>query len=231
MGRRKPGRQFEWYTGPFGNKHEIRVDPATGEYFATAEGEGNRTKDLEALRKWIDWVIEKNRQADWEPVIIVHAAGGGWTSITPRTAHEINVRRFYRACNEACTYRYRTFVPECRHFLHPWRQEDHPGEDHPDWARGTAGSHAFPRRGCWPHAPGPTCSPYIPDHADVLPYSHDTWRRLETLRLFLEHIGKCVPKLLGDNLARTLEVLDQHSPGQLLLEGGFACPTDTLNDR
>lgn len=213
MGKRKPGRRFEWYTGPFGNKYEIRVDPATGEYFASVEGKSEWTKDLVTLREWIDQVVHEAREGDWVPVIIVYATGG-WGSTPPRSAHSIEVRRYYRVGNKAGKYRYRRFVPGCRHFLHPWRQEDHP-----DWARGTAGSHAFPRRGCWPHAPGPTCSPYIPDHADVLPYSHDTWRRLETLRLFLERIGEMIPGLLGDNLAHTLEVLDQHSPGQLLLEG------------
>jgi len=231
MGKRKPGRRFEWHTGPYGDKHEIRVDPATGEYFASAEGEAERGKDLGVLREWIDRVVEKNRQADWEPVIMVHAAGGGWPSTTPRSAYRIEVRRYYRVENKAGKYRYRRFVPECRHFLHPWRPKDHPGEEHPDRYGGTGEGAAFPRRGCWPHVPGPTCSPYIPVHADVLPYSHDTWRRLETLRLFLERIGEMIPGLLGDNLARTLEVLGQHAPGQLLLEGDPACPTDTPNDQ
>ena len=213
---RKPGRRFEWYTDIYGDKHEIRVDPATGEFFAKVEDETERMNDLKALRKWIDQTVEEKRQAEWEPVIIVYAAGSTWSTTRSQPAYKIELRRFYRAKNKSGEYHYRQFVPKCRYFLCPWQQEDHPGEDHPDWSRGIGDRAAFPRRGCWPHAPGPTCSPYIPSYADVLPYSHDTWLRLEKLRLFLKHIHKQIPRLLGDNLSRTLKILKTHEPLQLL---------------
>jgi len=216
--------QVDRFLDTYGDMHRIRLDVKTGEFSATVDGAVLITKDLPELRRRIQLTVDANRISDWKPVIIVYAHDYGWR------AGILRVWRYYRTqANkdpDGPKYIYRKFVPECRHFLHPWAPEDHPGEEHPDVAVGI-GEHAlFPRRGCWPHAPGEIRYRARTEGCDIIPYSHDAWRRLEALRLCLQEIRAVPPKLLGDNLQRTLAALADSDPVHVLLHALDRPPAD-----